>query len=76
MDDPRSPFNAGDRVEIVDASHRLHREVGTVDFFVGDNVYVRFPNRRWRSVRMFFPVQLLLVRSGPDAPQDGSEPIG
>ena len=48
----------GDRVEIVDPSHRLYRMNGIVRFCVGDNIYVRFAGLRWRSVRVFFPEQL------------------
>ncbi len=71
-------FRAGDLVEIVDPTNRLYRAVGSVEYFVDDNIYVRFPNRRWRSLRMLFPKQLQRVDvRAPltEATGDGSAPV-
>lgn len=51
-------YVTGERVEIVDPSHRLYRRIGSVRFLVGDNIYVRIAGVRWRPVRVFFPEQL------------------
>jgi hypothetical protein len=63
---------AGDYVEVIDASSKLYRKFGYVAFFVGDNIYVTFPDVRWFSTKMFFPEQL----SAADAPQHQLRPAG
>jgi hypothetical protein len=61
---------AGDRVEVVDPTHRLAGRAGTVEFFVRDNVCVRFDDVWWLPKRMVFVDQLRLVTA---AEQTASE---
>jgi hypothetical protein len=62
---------AGDFVEVVDVSSKLYGKVGTVAFFVGDNVYVTFSDVRWSPTKMFFPAQLRVVDAPLRRPQLG-----
>jgi hypothetical protein len=55
---------AGQRVQVVDPAHRLWGKVGSVAFFVGDNVYVTFEDLSWAPTRMFFIDQLGPARAG------------
>jgi len=65
-DDLLKTIMAGDRVEVVDASNKLHRKIGIVAFLVADNIYVKFPNVRWSPTKVFFPGQLRVA----EAPQE------
>lgn len=58
MPNPAAFPRAGDAVEVIDRHHKLFGFAGTIAYFVGDNVYVRFANLRWSKTRMFFPDQL------------------
>jgi hypothetical protein len=52
---------AGERVEVIDRRHKLFGRVGTIAYFVGDNVYVTFTQLRWSKTRMLFADQLSAV---------------
>jgi len=59
--DSLPPGAAGDYAEVVDTSNELHGNIGVVAFFVGDNVYVTFPDVRRSPTKMFFLEQLRAV---------------
>jgi len=63
---------AGDHVEVLDRRHPLHGRRGIIAFFVGDNVYVRFPGRRLGRTQMFFLDQLHAI----PAPQEERRLVG
>jgi hypothetical protein len=72
-DDSQKIRAAGDYVEVIDASSKRYRQVGSVAFFVGDNIYVRFHDVRWwLPTKMFFPEQLRPAA----APQHQRPPAG
>ncbi len=59
---------AGQYVEVIDPRNKLHGKRGVVQFFVGDNIYVKFADLRWARIRMFFPDQLRCSTAARELP--------